>query len=94
MPSPRIAILTVAVAAALAGCAASPGSGYTGGGSAAVASTSRCGPGEISVCAVRTPHRVSDGRYGFRGNTRKQCVCEPERDLEALEGRPLPDDQR
>jgi len=52
-----------------------------------------CNSGELRVCELKTPHRVSDGRYGFRGNTRKSCSCQPASDLDRLSREQLPGDR-
>jgi len=77
-------------ATCLAACAAS---GDSADSTAAAASGPSCNPGELRVCELKTPHRVSDGRYGFRGNTRKSCTCQPAGDLDRMSRETLPGDQ-
>lgn len=50
-----------------------------------------CPAGEIQVCEFRSSGRISDGRFG-RNSTgrRKNCGCQPEHDLDSLEGPSLP----
>ena len=52
-----------------------------------------CNSGELRVCELKTPHRVSDGRYGFRGNARKSCSCQPASDLDRMSREQLPGDR-
>ena len=44
-----------------------------------------CNAGEILHCQSRSPHRISDGRYGRNNNKSKKCMCVPEGDLQSLE---------
>ncbi|MDH4108414.1 MAG: hypothetical protein OEW35_08865 [Gammaproteobacteria bacterium] len=88
----RAALLaTSALLALLAACAAPGGAAPDGG--VAAANGNSCNPGEVQVCELKTPHRVSDGRYGFRGNTRKSCSCQPDSDLQRMSRETLPGDQ-
>lgn len=62
-------------------------------GEAAQAGSQSCPPGEIVTCDVRATGRISDGRFGRNRQGpgwRKNCGCEPERNLEDLEGASLP----
>ena len=88
----KIFILSVFVFFSLLGCAAS-GTNDGSSSSARATSTSTnarnaqkvCNAGEILHCATRSPHRISDGRYGRNNNKSKKCMCVPEGDLESLE---------
>lgn len=44
-----------------------------------------CNAGEILHCVTRSPHRISDGRYGRNNRKSQRCMCVPESDLESLE---------
>ena len=79
-----------AVALSLSGCA-SPGDPYVRSApTTSVANDSTtCPAGYLRVCEVRSPKRISDGRYGFREGRRKSCGCESERDFEAMKKTPL-----
>jgi hypothetical protein len=41
----------------------------------------KCNAGEVLVCETRSPHRVSDGRYGRKNQRAKKCYCQQESDL-------------
>ena len=63
------------------------------GESSASAGSNACPPGEVMTCDIRSSGRISDGRYGRNrqgAGWRKNCGCEPERDLKDLESEPLP----
>ena len=82
-------IISVFVFFSLLGCAAS-GTNDNSSSSARASSTSPnaqkvCNAGEILHCASRSPHRISDGRYGRNNNKSKKCMCVPEGDLQSLE---------
>ena len=85
-------IISVFVFFSLLGCAAS-GTNDGSSSSARTSSTSPnarnaqkvCNAGEILHCATRSPHRISDGRYGRNNNKSKKCMCVPEGDLQSLE---------
>ncbi len=82
-------ILSILVFFSLLGCAAS-GTNDSSSSSARASSTSPnaqkvCNAGEILHCASRSPHRISDGRYGRNNNKSKKCMCVPEGDLQSLE---------
>ena len=85
-------IVSIFVFFSLLGCAAS-GTNDGSSSSAKAPSTSPnaiqnqkvCNAGEILHCATRSPHRISDGRYGRNNNKSKKCMCVPEGDLESLE---------
>ena len=82
------ATATIALALLLQGCA-TPTSDAMKDRVAAQA----CNAGEILTCDTRSSGRISDGRYGRNnagGGRRKNCGCEPERNLDALEGASLP----
>ncbi len=72
----------------LLGCASS---GTNDGSPSAKASSNvqktqkDCNAGEILHCQSRSPHRISDGRYGRNNRKSQTCMCVPERDLESLE---------
>lgn len=80
-----------AVITILGGCAAAdPTGGLLGEPTGEVASnqTARqqsCPAGETMICETRSPNRVSDGRYGFRGNrAQKRCTCFPDRYVDTM----------
>ena len=82
-------IVSILVFFSLLGCAAS-GANDSSSSSARASSTSPnaqkvCNAGEILHCASRSPHRISDGRYGRNNNKSKKCMCVPEGDLQSLE---------
>jgi len=82
-------IVSILVFVSLLGCAAS-GTNDSSSSSARASSTSPnaqkvCNAGEILHCASRSPHRISDGRYGRNNNKSKKCMCVPEGDLQSLE---------
>lgn len=82
-------IVSILVFFSLVGCAAS-GTNDSSSSSARASSTSPnaqkvCNAGEILHCASRSPHRISDGRYGRNNNKSKKCMCVPEGDLQSLE---------
>ena len=82
-------IVSILVFFCLLGCAAS-GTNDSSSSSARASSTSPnaqkvCNAGEILHCASRSPHRISDGRYGRNNNKSKKCMCVPEGDLQSLE---------
>lgn len=78
-------LLVVVVALFLAGCATNSGeypSARTPSTSPASSSKAlKCNAGELLVCETRSPHRVSDGRYGRKNNKSKKCSCQQETDL-------------
>ena len=43
-----------------------------------------CNAGEVLVCESRSPHRVSDGRYGRKNKKSKACSCQQETDLSKM----------
>jgi len=82
-----------ALVAAVAGCASSSGGGsYVA--DAGAARQPSCPAGETLICESRSPNRISDGRYGYKNRGLPgRCGCQPDRQLEKLEGRPLPSDR-
>ena len=44
----------------------------------------RCNAGEVLICETRSPHRVSDGRYGRKNTRSKKCSCQQETDLSKM----------
>ena len=69
----------------LSGCASNSGE-YPSAKTPTTASSSqsgalKCNAGELLVCESRSSHRISDGRYGRRGNKGQKCSCQPESDL-------------
>ncbi|MDX1405498.1 MAG: hypothetical protein R3192_13210 [Woeseiaceae bacterium] len=86
-------IVPIAAAMLVCGCAVSSG----GGGAGQSAAAYECAAGYIMTCDVTSSGRISDGRYGYKNKHlrgRKNCRCEPEESLEALEGPTLPQDSR
>lgn len=95
----RFAVFNLVLSAlVLTGCAAAdptggafgkPANEYVGGTSEA--RQFRCPAGETLICETKSPNRVSDGRYGFRGNRKQErCGCQPDRYLHNMTGNPLP----
>ena len=41
----------------------------------------KCNAGEVLICETRSPHRVSDGRYGRKNQRSKKCYCQQETDF-------------
>ena len=41
----------------------------------------KCNAGEVLICETRSPHRVSDGRYGWKNKRSKKCYCQQESDF-------------
>ena len=41
----------------------------------------KCNAGEVLICETRSPHRVSDGRYGRKNQRSKKCYCQQETDI-------------
>ena len=81
--------------AALGGCAAAdPTGGAFGEPVASAPKKSRCPAGQMLTCELKSPNRVSDGRYGYRGDKQKRCSCVPEEDILDLGQATLPGDQR
>jgi hypothetical protein len=69
----------------LSGCASNSGE-YPSARTPSTAPSSqsgalKCNAGELLVCESRSPHRISDGRYGRKNNKGKKCSCQPETDL-------------
>ena len=85
-------IVSIFVFVSLLGCAAS-GTNDGSSSSAKAPSTSPnaiqnqkvCNAGEILHCTSRSPHRISDGRYGRNNKRSQKCMCVPESDLESLQ---------
>ncbi len=45
----------------------------------------KCPAGETLVCQTRAPGRISDGRYGYRGNREQDdCFCVPDRFVDRI----------
>lgn len=98
------ALAAIAVMIAmLGGCAAAdPTGGVLGGSngdddfgeSTAAVRKSRCPAGEMLTCELKSPNRVSDGRYGFRKGKMQRCSCRPEREVLDLGQATLPRDSR
>ncbi|MEM7501226.1 MAG: hypothetical protein AAF417_04260 [Pseudomonadota bacterium] len=87
----RLCTVVLAAAIALGGCAAAdPTGGLLGEPDgelqASQRSRSSCPAGELLTCELKSPNRVSDGRYGFRGGRSKRCYCQPERDVIGVRG--------
>lgn len=89
----------MAVTAILAGCAAADPTGGAFGKPAGpdsdyqTAGTSGrldCPAGEMQICELNSPNRVSDGRYGFRKNKQKVCSCQPENEFRQIGQASLP----
>ena len=87
--------------AALGGCAAAdPTGGVLGApsgdefGENTTVRKSRCPAGEMLTCELKSPNRVSDGRYGFRKGKMQRCGCRPEREVLDLGQATLPRDSR
>ena len=78
-------LIIVAVALFTAGCASNSGE-YPSARTPSTSPTStnkalKCDANEVLICETRSPHRVSDGRYGRKNNKGKKCSCQPETDL-------------
>ena len=92
----------VAIAALLGGCAAADPTGGVLGKStdengeevARTVKRSRCPAGEMLTCELKSPNRVSDGRYGYRSGKLQRCSCRPEREVMDLGQATLPTDSR
>jgi hypothetical protein len=93
----------VAIAVLLGGCAAADPTGgafgkqadnYGEDGGTRTVQRSRCPAGEMLTCELKSPHRVSDGRYGFRHGRQKTCGCQPESIVKDLGQATLPRDSR
>ena len=90
--------VTVAI---LGGCAAADPTGGAFGepdgsefGENSQVRKSRCPAGEMLTCELKSPNRVSDGRYGFRKGKMQRCGCRPEREVLDLGQATLPRDSR
>ncbi len=99
----KCVIAAMAAAAVLGGCAAADPTGGAFGkpaefGPDSVAentsSRSSCPAGEMPICELKSPNRVSDGRYGFRKDSKKLCTCQPESQLRNMSQATLPRDNR
>ncbi len=90
------AIAAIAFVVILGGCAAADPTGGAFGESVAGGARQRprCPPGEMLICELKSPNRVSDGRYGYHGNKQQRCGCHPERDVLDLGQSSLPGDKR
>ncbi len=80
-----------AICAVLGGCAAAdPTGGLLGEPSDELIVDQQslqreCPAGETLVCQTRAPGRLSDGRYGFRGNRAQgDCFCVPDRFVDRI----------
>ena len=85
------ALAATAIFASLGGCAAAdPTGGLLGEPTGEVvaeqkARQQKSPAGETMVCETRSPNRVSDGRYGFRGDRmQRRCDCFPDRYVDAI----------
>ena len=80
----------------LGGCAAADPTGGAFGESVADSRPNRprCPPGEMLTCELKSPNRVSDGRYGYRNGKQKRCSCQPESAVLDLGQRELPTEPR
>lgn len=92
------AVTGIALLMVLAGCAAADPTGGAFGEPIAAAKRERpkCPPGQMLTCEARSPNRVSDGRYGFRGGSSRmqRCSCQEESDILDLGQRTLPTEPR
>ncbi len=84
-------LVAMVATAALGGCAAAdPTGGLLGEPTDELmvdqqANQPKCPGGETLFCETRSPNRVSDGRYGFRGNRmQKRCNCFPDRYVDSM----------
>lgn len=91
----------VAMATILGGCAAADPTGGLFGepdgsefGENSRARKSQCPAGEMLTCELKSPNRVSDGRYGFRRGKMQRCSCRPEQEVLDLGQATLPRDSR
>ena len=91
-------VVGVALFVVLGGCAAADPTGGAFGEPVAAGGTRerpRCAPGEMLTCETKSPNRVSDGRYGYRGKSSMQrCGCQPEASIMDLGQATLPSDKR
>ena len=77
----------------ISGCASNSGE-YPSARTPSTASSSqsgalKCNAGELLVCESRSPHRISDGRYGRKNNKGKKCSCQQETDLRGFDSNVL-----
>ena len=81
-------LFTIVIVLFLAGCASNSGeypSARTPSSSPNTQSKAlNCNAGEVLVCETRSPHRVSDGRYGRNNNKSKKCSCQQESDFSKM----------
>ena len=73
-------LIIVAVALITAGCASNSGE-YPSARTPSTSPTStnkalKCNANEVLICETRSPHRVSDGRYGRKNNKGKNLFIE------------------
>ena len=78
-------LFTIVIVLFLAGCASNSGE-YPSARTPSSSPSSQnkalnCNAGEVLVCETRSPHRVSDGRYGRKNNKSKKCSCQQESDI-------------
>ena len=78
-------LIIVVITLLTAGCASNSGE-YPSSRTPSSAPSSpnkalKCNANEVLICEARSPHRVSDGRYGRKNNKSKKCSCQPETDL-------------
>lgn len=59
-----------------------------------VAEQPKCAAGEILQCHASGTGRVSDGRFGRRGQASQLCSCEPASNIERMRGADLPSEPR
>lgn len=81
-------LFTIVIVLFLAGCASNSGeypSARTPSSSPNTQSKAlNCNAGEVLVCETRSPHRVSDGRYGRKNKKSKACSCQQESDFSKM----------
>lgn len=59
-----------------------------------VAEQPECASGEILQCHASGTGRISDGRFGRRGQASQLCSCEPASNIERIRGADLPSEPR
>ncbi|MDE0743312.1 MAG: hypothetical protein ACKJRS_03730 [Woeseiaceae bacterium] len=81
-------LFTIVIVLFLAGCASNSGE-YPSARTPSTAPNTQskalnCNAGEVLVCEARSPHRVSDGRYGRKNKKSKACSCQQESDFSKM----------
>jgi hypothetical protein len=81
-------LFTIVIVLFLAGCASNSGE-YPSARTPSSSPSSQnkalnCNAGEVLVCETRSPHRVSDGRYGRKNKKSKACSCQQESDFSKM----------